>query len=122
MTNALPELNTSEVKYLLMIKIETVYQVTFRYRCRYSRGLFIIIKIFQVGKIIESFKDIYQLTLKLTSARVYKIPNQPNNIIVSEWAQCNLERLKSMKIMRHMMSDSKLKSCVDIDTIDISDW
>lgn len=75
-----------------------------------------------MDEIVELFKTIYQPAVKLVSARVRKHPNKTNNIIVSQWSQRNLERGTTVKILRSLLSDASLKSCIEIDTVDISHW
>lgn len=40
----------------------------------------------------------------------------------STWGQRNLERGSSIKILRSMLSDETLKTCTEIDAVDISQW
>ncbi|XP_065201049.1 acylamino-acid-releasing enzyme-like isoform X2 [Planococcus citri] len=75
----------------------------------------------EVDEIVDVFKDVYQSALRIVSARVRKL-DKTNNVIVSEWSQRGLERGSSIKILRTAVADLCLKSCFEIDSVDVSQW
>lgn len=76
---------------------------------------------FQVDKIVESYKTIYQNVTEIVSARVLEHRSSTSKVIISQWRQRNLETHSNLILERSILTDEYYKSAIDINS-NVSRW